>query len=117
MIGVSNIMLIIIKERTSEIGIRRAIGAPPIDIVRQIVLESMVLTTIAGYLGLVIGVGILEGLSTLLGEGGMFFSNPTVDINVAVKALAVLVVSGALAGLIPAYRALRIRPIEAVRTE
>jgi putative ABC transport system permease protein len=116
-IGVSNIMLIIIKERTSEIGIRRAIGAPPIDIVRQIVLESMVLTTIAGYLGLVIGVGILEGLSTALGEGGMFFSNPTVDINVAVKALAVLVISGALAGLIPAYRALRIKPIEAVRTE
>jgi len=116
-IGVSNIMLIIIKERTSEIGIRRAIGAPPIDIVRQIVMESVVLTSIAGYFGLVLGVGILEGIAGALGEGGMFFSNPTVDLGVAVKSLFILIISGALAGLIPAYRALKIKPIEAVRAE
>jgi putative ABC transport system permease protein len=116
-IGVSNIMLIIIKERTSEIGIRRAIGAPPIDIVRQIIMESVVLTSISGYFGLVLGVGILEGISSAMGSGGMFFSNPTVDLGVALKSLGVLIISGAFAGLIPAYRALKIKPIEAVRAE
>ncbi len=116
-IGVSNIMLIIIKERTSEIGIRRAIGAPPFDIARQIVLESVVLTSIAGYFGLVLGVGILEAVSSAIGEGGGFFANPTVDLSVALKSLLVLVFAGAFAGLIPAYRALKIKPIEAVRTE
>jgi putative ABC transport system permease protein len=119
-IGVSNIMLIIIKERTMEIGIRRAIGAPPVDIARQIILESIVLTAIAGYFGLVCGVGILEAVASAMGgsEGGSgMFANPTIDLYVALKSLAILTVAGAMAGLIPAYRAIKIKPIEALRSE
>ena len=119
-IGVSNIMLIIIKERTNEIGIRRAIGAPPSDIIKQIILESVVLTTVAGYFGLIMGVGLLEMISVAIAssgdEGGMFM-NPEVDLGIALKALGILIVSGALAGLIPAARALKIKPIEALRSE
>ncbi len=118
-IGVSNIMLIIVKERTNEIGIRRALGAPPSDIMRQIMMESVVLTTIAGYFGLVAGVGILELVSSAIGSGGgdTMFTNPEIDLQVAVKALVTLVICGALAGLIPAFRAIRIKPIEAIRNE
>ncbi len=119
-IGVSNIMLIIIKERTNEIGIRRAIGAPPSDIIKQIILESVVLTTFAGYMGLVMGVGLLELISTAIGSSGgegQMFTNPEVDLGIAVKALGILIISGALAGLIPAARALKIKPIEALRAE
>lgn len=119
-IGVSNIMLIIIKERTNEIGIRRAIGAPPSDIIKQIILESVVLTTFAGYMGLVMGVGLLELISTAIassGGEGQMFTNPEVDLGIAIKALGILIVSGALAGLIPAARALKIKPIEALRAE
>jgi putative ABC transport system permease protein len=118
-IGVSNIMLIIIKERTNEIGIRRAIGAPPTDIMKQIILESVVLTTVAGYFGLVLGVGLLELVSSLIGEGqgGSMFLNPEVNLSVAIKALCILIVSGVFAGLIPAARALKIKPIEALRSE
>ncbi|MDQ3050422.1 MAG: ABC transporter permease [Bacteroidota bacterium] len=119
-IGVSNIMLIIIKERTNEIGIRRAIGAPPSDIIKQILLESVVLTTFAGYLGLVMGVGLLELISSAIassGGEGQMFTNPEVDLGIAIKALGILIVSGALAGLIPAARALKIKPIEALRAE
>jgi len=119
-IGVSNIMLIIIKERTMEIGIRRAIGAPPIDIARQIILESVVLTAIAGYIGLVIGVGIMEAVAASVGsspDGGGMFTNPTINLPVALKALVLLTISGAVAGLIPASRALKIKPIEALRSE
>ncbi len=119
-IGVSNIMLIIIKERTNEIGIRRAIGAPPSDIIKQILLESVVLTTFAGYLGLVMGVGLLELISSAIassGGEGQMFTNPEVDLGIAIKALGILIVSGALAGLIPAASALKIKPIEALRAE
>lgn len=119
-IGVSNIMLIIIKERTQEIGIRRAIGAPPSDIMKQIMMESIVLTTIAGYAGLVLGVGLLELISGAMAGGGdssSMFMNPEVDLKVALQALGILIVSGALAGLIPAFRALKIKPIDALRSE
>ena len=119
-IGVSNIMLIIVKERTNEIGIRRAIGAPPSDIIKQIILESVVLTTVAGYFGLVSGVGLLELVSSLIGDGGggdSIFLNPTVNINVALQALFALIFSGLLAGMIPAFRALKIKPIDALRSE
>ncbi|HMT30369.1 MAG TPA: ABC transporter permease [Bacteroidia bacterium] len=119
-IGVSNIMLIIIKERTNEIGIRRAIGAPPSDIMKQIMMESIVLTTVAGYVGLVLGVGLLELISSAMGTGGdssSMFMNPEINLGVALKALGILIVSGALAGLIPASRALKIKPIEALRSE
>ncbi len=114
-IGVSNIMLIVVKERTKEIGIRRAIGAPPASIVTQIILESVILTSVAGYFGLVLGVGLLEAVSNAIGTGAGMFRNPEVDINVAMKALLILICSGVLAGLMPAHRALQVNTAEALR--
>ena len=119
-IGVSNIMLIVVKERTKEIGIRKSIGATPFDIVSQIVLEAVVLTSIAGYSGLLIGVYLIEGLNLVLIEAGVegsMFSNPEVDFNVVIKATLVLVFAGAFAGLLPARRAAQIEPMEALRTD
>jgi putative ABC transport system permease protein len=119
-IGVSNIMLIIIKERTKEIGIQRAIGATPWHIISQVIMESVFLTTLAGYVGLVLGVGIVEGVNYLLVTSGAeseMFANPEINFNVAIQALEVLVVSGILAGLIPAYRAVSMKPIDALRNE
>lgn len=118
-IGVSNIMLIIVKERTKEIGVRRAIGASPASIIIQIILEAVVLTSIAGYFGLLFGVGVTELIANFLGEaqGDSMFTNPTIDLNIALTALAILVVSGALAGLIPASKAVKIKPIDALRAE
>lgn len=114
-IGVSNIMLVIVRERTKEIGIQRAIGATPLKIMGQIVTESVFLTSIAGYIGLVLGVVLVDfGLSGIKTES---FLNPSVNMQVAVTALAILVVSGALAGIIPARRAVRIKPIDALRFE
>ena len=119
-IGISNIMLVIVKERTKEIGIRRALGARPSNIIGQIITESIFLTSVAGYFGLVTGVALLEGINYLLvnsgGESSMF-KRPEVNFNVAVIALVILVVSGALAGLIPARRAVSIKPIDALRDE
>ncbi|MBT8194859.1 MAG: ABC transporter permease [Bacteroidia bacterium] len=116
-IGVSNIMLIVVKERTKEIGIRRAIGARPATIISQIMLESIFLTTIAGYTGLVIGVLIWQAVEGAIGEGNGTFANPQVDFNVAMIALGVLVVTGAIAGLMPANRAVSISTVDALRTE
>ncbi len=119
-IGVSNIMLIIIKERTKEIGIQRAIGATPYRIISQIMMESVVLTALAGYIGLVIGIGLIELINYALessGSDGEFFRHPSVDFSVAMTALAILVISGAFAGLIPAQRAVSIKPIDALRDE
>ena len=119
-IGVSNIMLIVVKERTKEIGIRRAIGATPFGIVGQIVLESILLTTFAGYLGLVAAVGAVEFVATALERSGSraeFFKNPEVDLTIALIALGILILSGALAGLIPGQRAIGVRPVEAIRLE
>lgn len=116
-IGISNIMLIVVKERTKEIGVKRALGAVPAQIIGQIMLESVFLTTIAGYFGLVIGIGLLELLNSAIGDSGEMFTNPTVDLNVAVKALLLLIVSGALAGFIPARKAVAIKPVEALRSE
>ncbi|MCB0763304.1 MAG: ABC transporter permease [Flavobacteriales bacterium] len=115
-IGISNIMLVIIKERTKEIGVRRAIGATPRIIRRQIVLESVSLTLLAGYTGLTLGVGLLE-LLILAGMEGDFFHRPEVDLRTALIALSVLIVSGLFAGLIPASRALRINAVDALRAE
>jgi len=119
-IGVSNIMLIIVKERTKEIGIQRAIGATPWMVISQVILESVILTTLAGYVGLVLGVGIVEGVNYMLVSTGAesdMFANPEVNFSVAIQALEVLVVAGMLAGVIPAYRAVSMKPIDALRDE
>lgn len=119
-IGVSNIMLIIIKERTKEIGIRRAIGASPWNIVSQIILESVFLTGIAGYFGLISGIFLMEFISDKLAENpsdGAMWANPTVDLKVALIALTILIISGLFAGLIPARKAVKIKPIDALRAE
>jgi len=121
-IGVSNIMLVIIKERTQEIGIQRAIGATPAVIIKHIVAESVFLTVMAGYIGLSLGVGILELINYALQSSAksgdeLFFRNPQVNLNMALAALGVLVVAGIIAGLIPARRAIRIKPIDALRDE
>jgi putative ABC transport system permease protein len=118
-IGVSNIMLVIIKERTQEIGIQRAIGATPAVIIKHIVAESVFLTVMAGYIGLSLGVGVLEILNRILQSGGdeMFFRNPEVNLTMALSALGVLVIAGIIAGLIPAKRAISIKPIDAIRDE
>ncbi len=122
-IGVSNIMLVIIKERTKEIGVQRAIGATPRMIISQIMLESVVLTTVSGYLGLSIGVGLLELVNKVMENSPtptndrVFFTNPSVSLTVALSSLFVLVLAGLLAGLIPASRAMQIKPIDALREE
>ncbi len=117
-IGVSNIMLIIVKERTREIGVKRALGATPIAIVTQLIVESVFLTAIAGYIGLVFSVGLLELISSVLPQDdNSMFKSPGVDLNVALIALSIIVVAGALAGLIPARKAISISPVEALRTE
>jgi putative ABC transport system permease protein len=117
-IGVSNIMLIVVKERSREIGVRRAIGATPFSIVSQLILESVVLTAAAGYGGLLAGIGLLELVNTFVPSGeDMLFSNPGVELHIAVRALLLMMAGGALAGLIPAQRALEISPVEALRTE
>jgi putative ABC transport system permease protein len=112
-------MLVIIKERTQEIGIQRAIGATPNVIIKHIVAESVFLTVMAGYIGLSLGVGVLEILNRILQSGGdeMFFRNPEVNLTMALSALGVLVIAGIIAGLIPAKRAISIKPIDAIRDE
>jgi len=119
-IGVSNIMLIIVKERTKEIGIRKSLGATPASIIGLIIQEAIFITLVAGYAGLVIGVLTLSGITHLMEEFEMdsgMFANPEVNITTALLSLFVLVLGGALAGLIPATKAARINPIEALHAE
>ncbi|MBK9273929.1 MAG: ABC transporter permease [Flavobacteriales bacterium] len=115
-IGIGNIMLVSIQERTKEIGIRRSLGATPRNITGQIVQEALTLTFIAGYFGLLAGVGVLEAIRTVAGDAD-FFKNPGVDLFVALVAFAVLIASGLLAGLLPARRALAIKAVDALRAE
>ncbi|MCL6216810.1 ABC transporter permease [Zunongwangia pacifica] len=119
-IGISNIMLIVVKERTNEIGVRRALGASPWNIRGQILLESIFLTIISGMAGIILSTlvifiinMILDGMDT----SEMMFINPSVNIGVVLIALAILVISGLLAGLIPAQNAIKIKPVDALRTE
>lgn len=131
-VGVSNIMLIVVKERTKEIGIRKAIGASPSSVIGLILLEAIMITTVAGYIGLVMGTGLMEMINYFMvqsaeaanaaaanggRQGESVFLNPTVDFNIAVSATLLLIVAGAIAGYIPAKRAASIKPIEALRDE
>lgn len=116
-VGVSNIMLVTVKERTREIGIRRALGATPSNIVGQILTESVVLTMLAGVTGLMLGVGLLSLIGKMLEQSDGMFKDPQISFGVGVGALVILVVIGALAGFIPANRAMKIKPIEAIREE
>jgi len=117
-VGVGNIMVITVKERTKEIGIRKAIGASPSSVLRLIIFESIFVTTCAGYIGIVLGVGLTELLSTLLksevGDETMFL-NPTVNMGTVFGATLLLIICGVIAGLIPALKAVKVKPIEAMR--
>lgn len=118
-IGVSNIMLIVVKDRTKEIGIRKALGASPNSILKMIMQESVFLTAIAGYIGMISGFILIYGINYLLVVNEVeleFFRNPEVDFKTIVYALILLVVSGALAGLIPALQAVRIKPVVAMKS-
>ena len=116
-VGVSNIMMVTVRERTKEIGIRRALGATPRNIITQILSESIILTLIAGVAGMMVGVGILSIVGILLSQGDQFFKDPQISFSVAIAALFILLVIGTLAGFIPANRAMNIKPIEAIREE
>ena len=118
-IGVSNIMLIVIKERTKEIGIRRALGENPWSIRLQILMESIFLTIVSGMMGIIFGALSIYGINSLLDSVGPvdMFLNPSVSVSVVLGALVILIVSGLLAGFIPANSAIKVRPIEALRTE
>ena len=119
-IGISNIMLIVVKERTNEIGIRRALGATPWSIRGQILMESIFLTIVSGMMGIILATGLiwlvnmqLSGMDT----SEMMFLNPSVNLGVVMIALAILIISGLLAGLIPAQKAIKVKPVDALRTE
>ncbi len=118
-IGVSNIMLIVVKERTKEIGIRRALGEDPWSIKKQILLESIFLTIISGMAGIIVGALFIYGVNALLDANGPvdMFMNPSVSLGVVVGALMILMISGLLAGFIPAQSAIKVKPIDALRTE
>ena len=124
-VGVSNIMLITVKERTREFGIRKAIGAKPWSILRLIIFESIIITTFFGYIGMLLGIAANEYMNATIGnmkvDSGMFtatmFVNPTVGLDVCIRATLLMVIAGTVAGLIPARKAARTRPIEALRAE
>jgi putative ABC transport system permease protein len=109
-------MIIVVNERTKEIGIRKAIGATPLSIVSMILLEAVFITGLAGYIGLLLGIGTLELVSSVIPEN-QFFVNPEVDFSIAIISTLVLILAGTLAGLMPALRASKIRPVIALRDE
>jgi putative ABC transport system permease protein len=125
-VGVSNIMLVSVKERTREIGIRKAIGAPPASILRSIIIEAILITTTFGYIGMVIGVGLTEIINFVMMQsaaqnpsdtGMSVFKDPTVPLSYVLISTGILIISGVIAGYMPARRAVRIKPIEAMREE
>ena len=115
-VGVSNTMLVTVKERTREFGIRKAIGASSADILFMVLHETLVITLAAGYVGLIAGVGLVE----LISQAGIesdYFRDPQVDLSIAISALGVLILAGLIAGYLPARQAVRVSPIEALRHE
>jgi len=127
-VGVSNIMLVSVKERTREIGIRKAIGAPPLSILKIIILESLIITAIFGYIGMILGIGLTELINFVMEQSAngqpvsdgvqmSIFKNPTVNMGYAVFATVVLIIAGIIAGYLPARKAVKISPIEAMRQE
>ncbi|MBN1414316.1 MAG: ABC transporter permease [Bacteroidales bacterium] len=115
-VGVSNIMIIVVNERTKEIGIRKTVGASPASIIGMIIFEAVIITGFAGYIGLLSGIGLLELISSLIPKNE-FFLNPEVDFTIALAATGLLIFAGTLAGLMPAIRASKIRPVVALRDE
>ena len=127
-VGVSNIMLVSVKERTREIGIRKAIGATPMAILKTIILESIFITTIFGYIGMMMGIGLTELVNFFMVKAAngqpvtdepqmSIFTNPTVDLGYALFATVILIIAGVVAGYLPARKAVRVQPIEAMRQE
>ncbi len=114
-VGVSNIMLIIVKERTREIGIRKALGAEPLSIIVMVLHESIFVTTIAGFTGLIFSLALLEFVGPLIET--QYISNPSIDFSVAITTVFILIIAGAIAGFFPAWKAARIKPIDALRNE
>lgn len=115
-VGISNIMFVSVKERTHEIGIRRAIGAKPRSILTQVIAESIAITTLFGYIGIVLGTVVTQILDAVFGDTD-FIKNPTVSLSIAAQVTVVLIVSGAFAGLFPALKAIKVKPVEALRDE
>lgn len=115
-VGISNIMFVSVKERTHEIGIRRAIGARPARIVTQVISEGISITTLFGYIGIVLGTAVAQMIAMVLADQP-FMKNPTVSLAIAFEVTVVLVVAGALAGMFPALKALKVKPVEALRDE
>jgi putative ABC transport system permease protein len=123
-VGVSNIMLVTVKERTREIGIRKAIGAPPAHILFSIIIESILITAVFGYLGMMTGIGVTELVNVILEQsaasnpsGMSVFKNPTVNLNYVYLSTLIMIIAGIIAGYMPARKAVRIKPIEAMRDE
>jgi putative ABC transport system permease protein len=123
-VGVSNIMLVSVKERTREFGIRKAIGAPPSHILRSIIIESILITAVFGYIGMMMGIGLTETVNYFLmqsaasnPDGMSVFKDPTVSLSYVLISTTILIIAGVLAGYMPARRAVRIKPIEAMREE
>jgi putative ABC transport system permease protein len=115
-VGVSNIMMIVVKERTVEIGIRKALGASPWSIITLILQEAVFITSLFGYIGLMLGVFLLEAFKKYIPDSD-FFSKPEVDLSVALYAMLLLVIAGLFAGFLPARKAASVQPIEALRGE